>query len=554
MIKLRPWQAEATTKAIHWLVRDRADKHFLLNAAPGAGKTIAACTIARELLDRDEIDRVIVIAPRSEVVNQWSKDFQLVTQRAMSKVTGAYGNIDSMGIDVCATWSAIQGLESAFQDLCNNNRTLVICDEHHHAAVEAAWGDSADSAFNNAKFVLVLTGTPIRSDGAQSVWLAYHDSGEISHPIDGTYTLTYGQAVDLGYCRPITFHRHEGKFTVELDSGESTKVCGNEKVDLPKNLKKIQGLQRALDYYKLTCTPQYIKGTTKPLMTGYQATMLEAAMIKLDDLRNRMPKAGGLVIAPSIEMAKYFVELIEIMEGEAPMLVHSQLPNAETLISAFRNSAKKWLVSVAMVSEGVDIPRLRVLVYLPNAKTELAFRQAVGRVVRTNDQTNDDTRAYVVMPTLEAFDQYARRVEDEIPHHKGKETQAKTKKCPICNHENALGAASCNACGHEFPKPPPRLKECPNCGTHNPLGASKCGMCGHEFGTDFKLKLDEALRTGAIIRGIDISEQEVKQGEGIANHVRTTVLQSGDAHLIRLIKAMPEEALGRLKTILDTKE
>ena len=35
-----------------------------------------------------------------------------------------------------------------------------------------------------------------------------------------------------------------------------------------------------------------------------------------------------------------------------------------------------------MVSEGVDIPRLRVLVYLPML-TELAFRQAVGRVVRT---------------------------------------------------------------------------------------------------------------------------------------------------------------------------
>ena len=85
-------------------------------------------------------------------------------------------------------------------------------------------------------------------------------------------------------------------------------------------------------------------------MTGYQATMLEAAMIKLDDLRHRMPKAGGLVIAPTIEMAKYFVELIEIMEGETPMLVHSQLPNAESRIAAFRNSSKKWLVSVAMVS------------------------------------------------------------------------------------------------------------------------------------------------------------------------------------------------------------
>lgn len=552
MIKLRPWQAEATTKAINWLVRDRQDKHFLLNAAPGAGKTIAACTIANELFARDEIDRVIVIAPRSEVVNQWAKDFQLVAQRPMSKVTGVDGNIDSLGLDVCATWAAIQGLQNAFHDLCVNNRTLVICDEHHHAAVEAAWGDSADSAFASSKFVLVLTGTPIRSDGAQSVWMAYHDSGAINHPEEGTYTLTYGQAVDLGYCRPITFHRHDGKFTVELDSGESTHVSGQAAPSLPKNFKKIPGLQRALDFYKLACTPQYIKGSNKPLMSGYQATMLEAAMIKLDDLRNRMPRAGGLIIAPSIEMAKYFVELIEAMEGESPILVHSQLPNAESRIAAFRNSSKKWLVSVAMVSEGVDIPRLRVLVYLPSAKTELAFRQAVGRVVRTS-APDDDTRAYVVMPTLQAFEQYARRVEEEIPHHKPKEQASKTKKCPICSHENALGAAQCGECGHEFPKAPARVKPCPSCGTDNPLGADSCGICGHKFSSNFNLKLDEALRTGAIIRGMDISEAEVQEGEDMAASVRSAILQSGDARLIKLLKVMPEEVLGHLKTILETK-
>ena len=62
-----------------------------------------------------------------------------------------------------------------------------------------------------------------------------------------------------------------------------------------------------------------------------------------------------------------------------------------------------------MVSEGVDIPRLRILVYLPHAKTELAFRQAMGRVVR-NFGPNDITRAYVIMPAFQIFDEFARRV------------------------------------------------------------------------------------------------------------------------------------------------
>jgi superfamily II DNA or RNA helicase len=552
MIKLRPWQAEATIKALDWLISKGTDKHFLINAAPGAGKTIAACNIAAELFALNKIDRVIVIAPRSEVVNQWAKDFQITNHRAMQKVTGSDGDVSSMGTDVCATWAAIQGLQQAFQEVCQNNRTLIICDEHHHAAVEAAWGDSADSAFVNSKYVLVLTGTPIRSDGLQSVWMAYHDSGAINHPADGTYTLTYGEAVDLNYCRPITFHRHDGKFTVDLHSGESTKITGTQKSVLTKNLKKIPGLQRALDFYKLACTPQFQKGTKIPLLSGYQATMMEAAMIKLDDLRHRMPKAGGLVIAPTIEMAKYFVQLIAIMEGDTPMLVHSQLPNADSKIAAFRNSDKKWLVSVAMVSEGVDIPRLRVLVYLPNAKTELAFRQAVGRVVRTT-APDDDTRAYVVMPTLDVFEEYARRVEEEIPHHYKKDTTAKTKKCPICNHENPLGAAHCTGCGHEFPKSGPRVKPCPSCGLPNALGAKSCTSCGKPFSVDFNLKLDEALRRGAIIRGMDVTEIEVQEAEKMAPDVRTAILQSGDAKLIKLLQVMPEEILGRLKLILDSK-
>lgn len=78
-MQLRPWQTEANAKALKWLVEAREDKHFLINAAPGAGKTIAACVIAKNLIEMGEIDRVVVIAPRVEVVKQWANDFNRVT-------------------------------------------------------------------------------------------------------------------------------------------------------------------------------------------------------------------------------------------------------------------------------------------------------------------------------------------------------------------------------------------------------------------------------------------------------------------------------------------
>ena len=110
-------------------------KHFVINAAPGAGKTICASVIAQSLLRMGKIERVIIIAPRAEVVRQWSDEFFAVTQRHMTKVTGADAQIEDFGDDLCATWSAIQTLADGFQAVCRAHKTLVICDEHHHAAV-----------------------------------------------------------------------------------------------------------------------------------------------------------------------------------------------------------------------------------------------------------------------------------------------------------------------------------------------------------------------------------------------------------------------------------
>ena len=67
----------------------------------------------------------------------------------------------------------------------------------------------------------------------------------------------------------------------------------------------------------------------------------------------------------------------------------------------------------------------------------------------------------------------------------------------------------------------------------------------------FEVTLDEALRTGAIIRGMDIDEIDVQEGERIKGQLKKGILASGDAKLIALIRQLPEESWGRLKTILD---
>ena len=92
--------------------------------------------VGREAAADPRLERVIVIAPRREIVKQWALDFRRVTGRYMGKATGSDDDMTDAGTDVCATWAAVQTLQAPFQAVCRAFKTLVICDEHHHAVRE----------------------------------------------------------------------------------------------------------------------------------------------------------------------------------------------------------------------------------------------------------------------------------------------------------------------------------------------------------------------------------------------------------------------------------
>jgi hypothetical protein len=71
-------------------------------------------------------------------------------------------------------------------------------------------------------------------------------------------------------------------------------------------------------------------------------------------------------------------------------------------------------VAVNMVSEGVDVPRLIVAAYATVKRTDLFFRQAVGRVVRRRRDDPDDLEATVFLPADETLKGCAERVEVEL--------------------------------------------------------------------------------------------------------------------------------------------
>ena len=104
-------------------------------------------------------------------------------------------------------------------------------------------------------------------------------------------------------------------------------------------------------------------------------------------LRRDDPTAGGLIIATDQQHARGIADLLTRRHRVRPVVAVSEDPDASARIAAFGRSDDPWIVAVRMVSEGVDVPRLRLGVFATTTTTELFFRQAVGRVVRYTSGT-----------------------------------------------------------------------------------------------------------------------------------------------------------------------
>jgi len=66
-----------------------------------------------------------------------------------------------------------------------------------------------------------------------------------------------------------------------------------------------------------------------------------------------------------------------------------------------------------MISEGTNIPRLQVCCHLTNIKTEMHFRQILGRILRMTGSKNQEAVMY--MPAEPKLLEYGCRVKQDVP-------------------------------------------------------------------------------------------------------------------------------------------
>ncbi|MBR7798557.1 DEAD/DEAH box helicase [Undibacterium fentianense] len=382
-MKLRKWQSACIELA--WRKFATKENHFLCLATPGAGKTVMASTLANRLFLENKIDLVLCFSPSVTVASDFESALATHTNLRMDGLLGSKGR--------SLTYQGMLHLNASFWALFETYRIFVIFDEIHHCAGDGienanAWGQKIiENIQGHAAYTLALTGTPWRSDQIPIALSRYCQNNRIH--CDYIYGLM--QAVSDNVCRTPQITLIDNDNVTVKQNGESFKYSSFGQ--LLKDSK--------CSYQQLIENEELI------------AYLIGKSTGKLNTIRKQIPDAGGLIVAASVEHANKIVRILEDRFSEKAYVATYRVEDPQQTINEFKHNSEKWIVAVGMISEGTNIPRLRVCCHLTRVKTELHFRQVLGRILRSNDETKSD--AFLYMPAEPDLIEYATRVAQEIP-------------------------------------------------------------------------------------------------------------------------------------------
>ncbi|MDT5108581.1 MAG: hypothetical protein QOE20_471, partial [Mycobacterium sp.] len=389
---LRGWQRRALVRYLTAAPRD-----FLAVATPGSGKTAFALRVAGELLAEGVVERVTVVVPTEHLKTQWAQAAAGVGMALDPKFSNSSAQNSDEYHGVVVTYAQVASHPGRHRVRTENRKTLVVFDEIHHGGDAKSWGEAIREAFGDATRRLALTGTPFRSDDSPIPFVNYERGPDGLERSQADHTYGYSEALADGVVRPVVFLAYSGESRWRDSAG----------VEHAARLGEPLTAEHTARAWRTALNPA---GEWMP-------AVIAAADTRLQQKRQHVPDAGGMIIASDQTAARAYAELLTTLTGEAPTIVLSDDKGSSDRITAFSQGTSRWLVAVRMVSEGVDVPRLAVGVYATSASTPLFFAQVIGRFVRSR---RPGETASVFLPSVPALLELASELEAQRNHVLGK--------------------------------------------------------------------------------------------------------------------------------------
>jgi len=411
-MKLREWQQVCLDAFTN--VRNKQDrKTFVFEACPGAGKSQMAAELAWHMCNDEErpVDIVIVIVPwnsirgdenagvikafdrrglqvRNKLMIRGARIVQQPVPTAYDAIVTTYSEaMTQEGVETIQLWKS-KGL-----------RIALIFDEIHHAnEINGQWGSLAEDAHLASMMTVVMSGTFFRTDQKPIKFVKYDDDG---NPILDCPPYKYARAVADRVCRPVAFRYVdvELKCVDEIEGLETVSLSS-----LSPNDRRFSKVMREVFHPEGDAVRHMILSIDEHLKRTRKRFRNAAALITC-----RPGRDDG----SEDKHVKQIAQKVKQYTGQDVDVITHTDTNAQGKIDRFREGTTPYLVAVNMISEGVDIPRLRAVGFMKNISSEMMFRQIVGRMVRMIDGDEDGTAAMGFMPDFQLMRQFAMNMEGE---------------------------------------------------------------------------------------------------------------------------------------------
>ena len=292
---------------------------------------------------------------------------------------------------VAVTYATVAAGAGVHRRRCAERPTLLIADEPHHMGEDATWGRSTVEAFATRPLPAAALGHAV-------------SLGQLADPV--------GVLRRRGHLAGrLRLRLHAGAGRRRVPAGDVPHLrrrhgVGQRRPGAARRLRRHPARRRGGAAAAHRAGPRGRLDHPRAARRARAAAGLRAG---------EHPDAGGLVVAIDKEHAEKLAERLARITGERPDIVHSDAADASARIARFSAGSAPWLVSVLMVSEGVDVPRLRVGVYATTARTELFFRQVIGRFIRRTPAPKDQM-SHVFLPSDPRLKRLATQIEEERNH------------------------------------------------------------------------------------------------------------------------------------------
>jgi DNA repair protein RadD len=184
---------------------------------------------------------------------------------------------------------------------------------------------------------------------------------------------------------------------------------------------------------------------------------------------------------------KHAEEIFSHLPPEESAIILGETPQHERteILDKARNGSIKYLVNIAIISVGVDIPSYDTIAYLRPTESLVLLVQTMGRVLRLSPNTNK-TEALVLdfAGNIERHRDWDNPMLLEAVSQTIDKDKPLVIQCPACQIFNTEHARRCvgiindKRCDYYF-----EFKECPNelCDTKNDITARHCRVCDIEI-------------------------------------------------------------------------